>query len=268
MINQFKLYGKINFKKEVQYRGSALSGLITQIFFGLLQIMILVAFYGSGPVSLDVTLVQMASYIWIKQAFYAMFKFYNSNKSIADQIVNGDISYQLTKPVNIYSQWFFDSFTSNFSKAVLRGPVLILVALLLPAGLGLMLPASFLHFVLFVVSIMLGSLILVAINNISYTLVTITLSPTAVFGIVNAIAQLLAGQMIPLPLFPKAFQNVVNWLPFRYTTDLPSRIYAGAMTINDALIQIGVQIAWLVIIVLFGKWFLSKRLNKLVVQGG
>ncbi len=268
MIKQLKVYSKINFSKELEYRTAAISGTITQVFFGLMQIMVFLAFYESSQSVLDFTIVQMSTYIWLRQIFYSMFKFYNSHKPIANQIVNGDISYQLIRPVKLYNQWFFDILTANGSKVVFRAPLVMIVALLLPAGLGLMLPPSLIHLGLFVLSIILGAVLVVAISVISYTLVTITLSPSAVFGIVNTIASLLAGQIIPLPLFPKEVQNVVNLLPFRYTTDLPSRIYVGNITIDEALWQIGIQIVWIVVIIGFGKLFLNRRLNKLVVQGG
>jgi ABC-2 type transport system permease protein len=268
MIRQLKIYSKINFAKEFEYRSAAISGTSTQVFFGLMQIMVFMAFYESSQTVLDFTLVQMSTYIWLRQIFYSMFKFYNSHRPIANQIVNGDISYQLIRPVELYNQWFFDIFTANGSKMIFRAPLVIIIAFLLPAGFGLVLPVSFAHFFLFALSIILGAILVVAIGMISYTLITITLSPGAVFGIVNTIASLLAGQIIPLPLFPKSVQTIVNFLPFRYTTDLPSRIYVGNITTTDAVWQICFQIVWIVAIIGFGKIFLNKRLNKLVVQGG
>lgn len=268
MIKQFKIYSKMHFSKELTYRASSISGTITQFFFGLLQIMVFLAFYNSNANVVEFTIIQMCSYIWMKQIFFSYFKFYNYHKTLANQIVNGDIAYQLIKPVNLYSQWFFDMFAANSAKFAFRGPIVFVVSLLLPVGLGLMLPVSSIHLLLFALSMLLGVILVVSINLICYILVTITMSPGAVFGVVNAVASVLAGQIVPIPIFPKFAQPIINALPFRYTLDLPIRIYTGNIAPNEAIWQILIQIVWIVAFVVFGKWFLNKRLNKLVVQGG
>lgn len=62
---------KMEFKGELQYRAKALSGIATQIFWGLLQIYLYTAFMDSGSVD-GFTLSQMSTYIWLGQAFFAM----------------------------------------------------------------------------------------------------------------------------------------------------------------------------------------------------
>lgn len=267
MTKQFKIYFKINFAKQAQYRSAALSGTATQIFFGFMQIMVFMAFLGTSSSS-GFSIPQMSSYIWLRQVFYPMFIFYNSHHHILSQILNGDISYGLIKPVKMYNQWFYDMYSSNVAKVFFRAPILLLVVLLLPAGWGLMLPAGWINLLLFILSFLISSVLIVTISIISYTIVTMTLSAGAVFGIVNAVASLFAGQIVPLPLFPMWFQKLANFFPFRYVVDLPFRIYVGSIDPREALMFIGIQVLWLVALMIFGKFFVKKRTNKLVVQGG
>jgi ABC-2 type transport system permease protein len=63
-------------------------------------------------------------------------------------------------------------------------------------------------------------------------------------------------------------KTVVYILPFRYTSDLPFRIYAGNIGINEALPGVLIQVAWISAVVLTGKLWMSKALKKVVVQGG
>ncbi len=267
-MRQFRTIFKLNFIKELQYRVAALSGIATQLFFGLMYIMVYLAFYKSNGIPGDFGIGQMATYIWLQQAFLAMFRYYDGNKEITQQIIKGDIAYQMIRPINLYDNWFMQVFTSNYSKVFLRAMGIFAICFFLPFGINLMLPVSFTAFLLFILSLLLGSILVVAINMISYILITVTLSPSGVFGIMNTVASFLAGIIIPIPLMPAGVVKVLNFLPFRYVSDLPFRLYMGNIGYTDGLIQIGIQVVWIVLIVLFGKLLLNKCQNKLVVQGG
>ena len=115
---------------------------------------------------------------------------------------------------------------------------------------------------------MIGAFLVTAIVMIAYIISLYTLSPAGVFSFLVAIAGLLAGQIVPLPMLPESIQTVFSFFPFRYVSDLPYRIYIGNINGTEALIQIGIQFAWLLCLVLIGKLVMKKRLNKLVVQGG
>ena len=107
-----------------------------------------------------------------------------------------------------------------------------------------------------------------SINMVSYIIVLYTLSPTGVFSFMVAVASFLAGQYVPIPMLPKPVADVLNFFPFRYVSDLPFRIYIGNINGADALVQIAIQLVWLVAIVLISRFIMSKKINKLVVQGG
>ena len=268
MMSLFKTYFKINFKKETQYRSAALSGVITQLFYGMMFILIYYAFYTSNSEPGNFTLEQMSTYIWLNQAFYMMFKYYDGHKALSKKIVNGDISYQLLRPVNLYKQWFADYYTLNISKVAVRSIPIFIICWFLPTGFGFTAPVSGLAFAYFVISLILGTILVVAVNMFSYILVTVTLTPSAVFGITNAIGSFLAGAIVPLALLPNWFITYTSFLPFRYIADLPYRLYVGSISTNGAWIYLLIQIIWIAICVTLGNYWLNKRLSKLVVQGG
>ena len=74
--------------------------------------------------------------------------------------------------------------------------------------------------------------------------------------------------MIPIPMMPVWAQKVLNFLPFRYTSDLTFRTYVGSIDITSALIQTAIQLAWLVFFVILGKLLMKRCLKKVEVQGG
>ena len=266
-MRTFSSIFKMNLKQQFQYRTAALSGTITQLFFGFMQISLFTAFLSTGKS--DFTIPQMATYIWLQQAFYTLYKYWDCCKfEISEKIVNGDIAYQLIRPMKVYNFWYQSVFSKSVGQMLIRAIPLVLIVVWLPAGYGLMLPASIENFGLFLISAVIGAFLIASINVTSYIIVLYTLSPTGVFSFMVAVASFLAGQYVPIPMLPKAVANVLNFFPFRYVSDLPFRIYVGNINGTQALIQIAIQICWLAAIVIIGKLVMHRKLNKLVVQGG
>ena len=57
----------------------------------------------------------------------------------------------------------------------------------------------------------------------------------------------LSGQFAPLTLFPFPVQIMANILPFRWLISYPIDLMTGRLTLNEALIGLGAQAAWLIV---------------------
>ena len=264
MGSYFGLF-KMTFKGELQYRVKAISGVITQFFWGLMYIFLFTAFMSEKTIN-GFSVQQMTSYIWLGQAFFAL-KYIMLPKNCGKMIASGDVCYNLIRPMNFYNQWFMQGMGERLSSTLLRCTPLIIVTLCIPT-LGLSLPVSLTAFGLFLVALIIGFFMASAISMIAVYLTFITLTERGMPGIINIITGLLCGTYIPLPLLPESVQNVIMYLPFRVIGDLPFRIYIGNIGTNDALIQIGIGLAWLFVMVLLGKLVIHSALKKTVVQGG
>lgn len=266
-MSVFKSNLKLNIKKVVQYRAAAFSGILTQLFFGFMYVALFTAFLNEGES--DFTVPQMASYVWLGQIFFVMFGYFDLCKQeISRKIMNGDIAYELIRPINLYDNWFQIAYSKPLGNLLVRGIPVLVISLCLPAGIGLMFPSSLLNFLLFVVSTLISSLLTASISMIAYIITLYTLSSTGVFAFMVAIGNLLSGGIIPIPMLPKPVAFVFNFFPFRYVSDLPFRLYIGNINGIDALIQISIQIAWTIGLILVGKLIMKRKINKLVVQGG
>ena len=265
MRSYFGLF-KMSFKGEIQYRTKALSGIMTQLFWGFMYVYLYTAFMG-GKIIDGFSISQMATYIWLGQAFFAM-RYISLPQNCGAEISNGNVCYKFVRPVNIYDQWFAEHLGQKLSATILRFAPIILISMLLPNNIGLSLPASFTSFLLFLIALMLGCLMAVTLSMLAIFITFKTLSAKGSITIVNTITMLLGGMCIPLPLMPIGVRNVLSWLPFRYISDLPSRIYIGNIGTTDALIQIGISFAWLVALIILGKILMKKALKNTVIQGG
>ena len=265
MSSYFGIF-KMQFKGELQYRAKALSGVVTQFFWGLMYIYLYTAFMGADGLH-GFSLTQMVTYVWLGQAFFAM-RYVNTPKKVCHQIESGDICYNFVRPLNLYNQWYFSYIGSTLASTLLRFLPIIVVASILPASMRISLPVGWAAFLLFLIALIIGMLINGAISMFAVYLTFITQSSKGASTIVNTITGVLGGVYIPLPMFPQSIQNVLNYMPFRCISDLPFRIYIGNLDIKSALIQIAISIGWLVILVLLGKLLLKTSLKKTVIQGG
>lgn len=265
MGSYFGLF-KMTFKGELQYRAKAISGVSTQLFWGLMYVYLYTAFMG-GKVIEGFSIPQMASYIWLGQMFFAL-RYMDLPQGCGKEIENGNVCYKFVKPLDLYSQWYCEHLGYKISSTLLRFLPIALIAFLLPNNIGLMLPTSPIAFILFLVALMLGAFLTSALSMIGVFLTFKTLSPTGIRNIMNVVMGILGGTLIPLPLMPQSLQNILNFLPFRYVSDLAARIYIGNISITQSLMYILIGFAWLIVLVLFGKFLILKASKKAIVQGG
>jgi len=265
MKSYFALF-KMTFKGELQYRAKAISGIITQLFWGAMYISLYTAFMNSGTVN-GFTIPQMASYIWLGQAFFAM-KYVNMPKGAAKEIVGGNVCYKFTRPINLYSQWYAELVGQKLSATLLRFAPIIVLGFVLPASFGLMLPVGVGEFFLFLFGLVLGLLMSSAIGMIAVYLTFRTLSQRGMAQILGTITSLLCGSFVPLPLLPQNLQKVISYMPFRVIGDLPFRIYIGNISVSEGLVQMAIGTAWFVVVVVIGVLLLKLSQRKTEIQGG
>jgi len=259
---------RIRFVTGMQYRASALGGVAAQFTWGIMLILQFSAFYRSDPTAFPMPLSQVASYIWIQQAFIALFASWYVDYDLFATITSGSIAYELARPVSLYNRWFFHSSANRISKAALRCLPILVVAFLLPEPFRMTIPDSFEQFTAFLVSAVLALAVVVAFMMLLYISAFYTLSPLGIRLVAGVGADFLAGAIIPLPFFPENIQRVVEMLPFAAMQNMPLRIYSGNIAGIDILYGLGLQLFWLIILVMLGKLAMKKALRRVVVQGG
>ena len=147
-MKKYFAFFRLRFSIGLQYRIAALAGLTTQFVWGFMQIMIYKAFYEADANAFPITFSATASYIWMQQAFLAFFAAWMVENEIFDTVINGNIAYELCRPIKIYNMWFARSLANRMSRAALRCLPILIVASFLPKPYGIATPASMIHFLL------------------------------------------------------------------------------------------------------------------------
>ncbi|MCH5166670.1 MAG: ABC-2 family transporter protein [Erysipelotrichales bacterium] len=261
-------YFKLKFITGLQYRTAAIAGISTQIFFGLVNVLVYIAFYKSGDSNVSMSLSQTITYLWLNQAFLILiFQFYRDTE-LYELIKSGNLSYELARPQNLYWMWYFKILATRASQAVLRFLPALIFAFLIPIPYKMSLPVSISSFILFVVALFLGTILITAISTLYPIIVIKTLNEKGVVNIFSAFGDILGGLAVPIPFFPKFIAAFSKYLPFQYVSDLPFRIYIGNIGIKDAFNGIFIQLFWIATLILIGYIVLQKLLKNVSVQGG
>ena len=267
-MKKYLSFFRVRFMLGLQYRTAALAGMVTQFFWGGMNILMYGAFYEADASAFPMTLQATSSYIWLQQAFLMLFAAWLLENEIFDDIVSGNVAYELCRPVNIYDMWFARSAANRVSRAVLRSFPILFVAALLPAPYGMSAPASAGHFILFLITAVLGFLVTVAFFMLVYALTFYTVSPNGLRILISSVVEFFAGAIIPLPFFPDGVRQVMELLPFASMQNVPLRIYSASMTGAQAWEAAALQVFWLIVLTAAGRGLCAHALRRMTVQGG
>ena len=252
----------------LQYRTAAWAGVVTQFFWGFMEILLYKAFYEAAPDRFPMAFEALVSYIWLRQALLALLNTWTFDNELFTKVLDGSVAYELCRPTSLYGMWFTRTLALRISRVILRCVPLFIVASLVPAPWGLNAPASALALGCFVLSLGLAACVGVAFSMILYFTCFYTLSSEGIRFMMLPVAELLSGDLIPLPFLPDWLANIFHYSPFGSMANAPLRIYSGDLSGGAMVEMLFLQVFWLAALAFIG-WTLQNRgLRKLCVQGG
>lgn len=259
---------KIRFLTKIQYRAAAIAGVITQLAWGFMYIMIYNSFYKSNPSAVPMDISQLTSYIWLQQAFLVFFMMWMLDDEILEQITSGNVAYEMSRPLDIYNMWFTKNAANRIAMTSLRCIPIMIVTSCLPGIYKLKGPENMEGLILFIISMIAAFIVVIAYSMLIHIFTFYTVSDAGVKMVMVMISDFLSGSIIPLPLLPDNIAKVVYLLPFSSMQNTPFRIYAGTLTHIESIKYIALQIFWAVVLIVVGKVLMKKSIKKIVVQGG
>jgi len=267
-IRKYATYFRIRFTSGLQYRAAAAAGVATQFAWGFLTVLLYKAFWEADPASFPMGIAQVTSYLWLRQAFLAMFNSWTVDNTILSDITGGNIAYELIRPMNLYALWYTKNISMRAANVTLRFLPVLIVASLVPAPYGMGLPADVPAALGFVLTMILGALVTCAMVMFIYIFTFFTMQPMGVRMVFNAVTEFCSGDLVPLPFFPPALAAFLEYTPFASMANVPFRIYSGHIAGWDILRCAGLQLFWLAVLVFLGCLMMKKALKRAVIQGG
>ncbi|MBI4865687.1 MAG: ABC-2 family transporter protein [Candidatus Wallbacteria bacterium] len=252
------------FRVQLQYRAAALAGTLTQLFWGLIRVMIFDGFYRSSTAVHPISLAQVVSYVWLSQAAFGMLPD-RVEPELRDMIRTGNVTSELLRPIDLYWSWFCRCLAMTLIPTLMRSGPLLAVAF---AFLELQTPPGAASVLAAAAAFAGGMLVSSAITALLSIGLFWTVSGDGLTRLSVAAAYLFSGMVLPIPLLPEALQKAAALLPYRYVLDVPMRLYLGHIPASEAPMHLAAQLAWLLVLVAAGRSVLSRGLGRLVVQGG
>lgn len=260
---------KLRLITNLQYRAAALAGISTQIFFGLVFLMVYLAFYSSnGQSDYPMDWNHLVTYIWLGQAFYALIYPFEKDQELLNMIKNGNLAYELIRPQNFFIKFYIKMIAHKIINTLLRCIPVIIIAFLLPEPLKMSMPQSITHFILFVLSLITSCLLVSALIITVHLITMFTIDSRGILSIYSVISEVFSGATIPIPFFPNWLKIISYILPFRYICDFPFRVYSGNIGISEGINLLSASIIWIIVIFILGQLLSKIALKKAVIQGG
>ena len=239
----------------LQYRAAALAGLSTQLVWGAMEVLLYRAFWLEHPERFPMGMEALAAYIWLQQAFLTLFSMWSWERD-------------LISSVDLDGMWMARSLALRLSRALLRMFPVILIALLIPAPYGLRLWTGGAVLPLFLLSTVLMLLVVCAYTLLIYALTFHLTDPNGIMVLSVAAADLLGGAIVPLPFLPEKLRLLAALSPFGSMQNVPLRIYSGDIPLTDAPAVMGLQVFWILTLVLAGYLLTWSGLRRAVIAGG
>ncbi|MBI3911829.1 MAG: ABC-2 family transporter protein [Armatimonadetes bacterium] len=252
------------FRVLLQYRAAAAAGFGTQLFWGLIRVMVFDAFYRSSGAPQPMSYPQVVTYVWISQALFALLPL-GPDADVRAMVRTGTVAYELLRPLDLYALWYSRALAQRTATAGMRAVPMFLVA---GCFLGLQPPPTWTCAAAWAVTTAGAVLLVCAVSTLATISVLWTISGEGISRMLPILAFLFSGIMLPIPLFPDWAQPLLNFLPFRGILDTPLRLYIGHLPPGQVFGLLAHQLAWTAAFVALGRWVLARGARRLTVQGG
>jgi ABC-2 type transport system permease protein len=255
-----------------QYRLAAFAGASISIFWVYIEIVVGSVFYHysdhpSAGITAGLTLSELITYFWLAQIMF-LIQPMKIDSDILSKIQSGDVSLELCRPLDLYQHWFAKVAAGRLVPLFWRGSIILIAGMLMPAPYRLMPPQSLAAMLCTLLSVFSAFLLCSAYGTL---VCIIRLSvpwgdgPTYLIMLVGSV---LSGSYLPLQLWPDFLQPFLLLQPFAGYLDIPLRFYLGTISPGSILWAVGLQLAWILTFIVIGKLLITRKINRLIIQGG
>ena len=256
----------VNLQKAMTYRFSLFTSFLADVVKTVVMLAVWIAVYQQRSTIAGFDYPMMITYLLISQALNNIYGFHNAaERLITSKISKGTIGFDLLKPVRFTTARLAENLGQTVLQVIFAVLMLIGFKLFLPE---LSLPASAGRAVLFMLSACIGFFIMFSVSLMSGLLAFWTMSSWGLRNAKNAIVNFFSGALVPIALLPSWLQGIVNVLPFKNIIYVPTMIYMGQYSLQEAAMNIGLQLFWAATLWLLTKALFGLAIRKVSINGG
>lgn len=253
-----------SFQKNLAYRAANLAGIVTNIFFGAVYILVYTAlFEGRGIVGgFDVR--DTITYAVLAQSLLMVMSAFG-NTELSQAIISGQIATDMARPIDFYYYWAAIDLGRAVYNILFRFiPTFAIGALLF----GVRPPASLSAALLFGVTMLTGMLLSFTFRFIANSLAFWTTDARGLVSLTNTVVLFFSGFIVPLNFFPASLRTVAEALPFAGLAQAPINIYLGKLD-GAGLVRLLIgQTVWFGLLFIGGRMILGRMVHRVNLAGG
>ncbi|MFC4455860.1 ABC transporter permease [Deinococcus sonorensis] len=266
LVSELRLFWEIarrSFRRQLTYRRAAVAGLLTNLFFGVLRVSVLLALLQGREVA-GFDAPAAITYTGLTQALIMVMSLFGWYE-LMQTVHRGEVASDLLRPTDYFLLWLAQDAGRAASQLLMRAaPTLLLYSLLFqlrwPAT-----PGAWLR--------VLAALLLGWLTSFGFRFLlnlSAFWSPNAL-GIGRlgfTVLMFASGFLLPLNLFPEWVQRVCWLTPFPSMMQAIVDLWTGAASGPAALRLLTVQLGWALGLLLLSRVVLARATRRLVVLGG
>lgn len=253
-----------SFSRHLTYRAATAAGLLTNFFFGLFRLAVLLALYGSREEVAGLTVEGLVTYVVLTQgviAYLSLFGWYD----LMNSVHSGEVATDLLKPMSFFNFWLAQDFGRALVALLLRGLTIMALYSLI---FDLANPTSGGQWLAVLLAVALSWLISFTwrffINLAAFW------TPNALgigrFGFI--VAWFFSGFLMPIHFYPQWVQRITYLTPFPHMLNTVADVYVGVLSGRELVEALLVQGAWVVLLMIACQLVLRTGIRRLVILGG
>jgi ABC-2 type transport system permease protein len=254
----------LGFQRAAAYRSAAVSGAITNTFFGFLRAYVFIALYEARPEVGGYSLADALTFTFLTQGMAGLVEMWSWWR-IAETVQSGQVATDLSRPFDYELYWLAQDYGRALFQLLFRSLPPFMVGMLV---FDLRLPPDALHGLALIPSVLLAITISFAwrfcLNLSTFWL----LDYRGIGNIGNLVALLLSGFLVPIAMFPDTVRTAFYLTPFASMVAVPIDVFLGKLDGEELAAALLLQAFWAVAMLGIGRLVLEAALRKLVVQGG
>lgn len=263
---------RVSLIERLTYRGDFLLGTVLRFLPLITTILLWQAVYvGSkeetlGRGEIDYTFRQMIAYLLLVHISRMFSSMPGLAGGIARDIRQGNVKRYLVQPLDMIG--YLVAYRAAHKTAY------IMTAAIPYAGLFIVCSSFFDGFpdagtmVLYVLSLLLGFLMgfyfETSIGMIGFWFLEVT----SFLYVINTLNFFISGHMFPIDLLPPFWATLFKLLPFQYLAYFPAAVFLGKIRGPDLVQGIAIELAWVVVLILFTRVLYHRGLKQYSAYGG
>lgn len=251
-------------RRQLTYRAAMLAGLVTNFFFGIIRVAILLALTdGHAPVG-GYTAVDLITYTALTQSLITLLEMFGWYE-LMKVVYSGDVGSDLLKPTGFFNLWLAQDLGHALVHLLLRG---VLFMVLFELIYDLVYPPTVMQWLAFSVALLLSWGIGFAWRFLINLAAFWTPQAKGVVRFGFILSWFFSGFMMPLALFPAWVQQIAFLTPFPYLIDVPVEVYLGILEGSALIRAVVIQLLWVTALVALCQIVLGRAVRRLVILGG